>query len=244
MSPQSLKFFGTKVDIVSQAQLRKELQQFYDRPVTRVSVELIASIVVVIVFALFALRPTLLTMTELRAEIQQKKTLQEDLRQKIAALSTAQSEWTVNEQKINQLQRAFFENPSLEQVMLYLEYLSRQEGVSIQSIVPPDSIAIALEFEPVEILNANLSRHQAHITLEGEYESIMSFLQRIEQMQPLFTVDRVAIQVNEDSDSPWTMAGRVTLGLYVYQKGGVITAEEAAAAGMKAAPNPAVEDKL
>lgn len=209
-----------KMDIVTQTQIRRDIQQFYEKPIAQVSVELISSILIVIVFAVFALRPTLLTMSELLAEIDEKRQLNDDLQQKVAALSTAQSEWSVRQQEVEKLQQAFFINPSLEDVMLYMEFLSRQEDVYVESVVPPKSIPLQLQPKEVDLLDTQLTRHQVALQIEGSYDQVLNFLRRLEQLQPIYTVDSVSLQVNKP-ESPWQLNGTIALGLYSYDDAAV-----------------------
>ena len=71
-------------------QLTNTLVEFYNQPIAKVSLELFLSIVAVIFFAIFAIRPTLLTMSDLIKELQEKEVLNEKLSQKTAALSSVQ----------------------------------------------------------------------------------------------------------------------------------------------------------
>ncbi len=71
------------------SQLTTTLLQFYDKPIAKVSLELFFTVAAVIVFALFAIRPTLSTMGKLIKELEDKQALNQKLAQKVAALSTS-----------------------------------------------------------------------------------------------------------------------------------------------------------
>jgi Tfp pilus assembly protein PilO len=76
-----------------QEQLQQALLDFYKNPVAMVSLELIFSILAVVFFAVFAVKPTLQTMSLLVKEIEDKRALDEQLAQKIASLNTAQAQY-------------------------------------------------------------------------------------------------------------------------------------------------------
>ena len=76
-----------------QLQLNDILNKFYENPVARVSIELFLSIFTVIFFAVFAIRPTLLTIADLIKEIEDKEDLIVQLDRKIASLSSAETEY-------------------------------------------------------------------------------------------------------------------------------------------------------
>jgi hypothetical protein len=53
--------------------LIRNLNAFYQKPVAKVSLELFLSVGTIIFFAMFAIRPTLLTMSDLVKEIEDKR---------------------------------------------------------------------------------------------------------------------------------------------------------------------------
>jgi hypothetical protein len=71
---------------LDRTQLMSALNDFYHKPVAMVSLELFLSIGAVVFFAIFAVRPTLLTMADLIKEIEDKRALDQQLQQKIASL--------------------------------------------------------------------------------------------------------------------------------------------------------------
>ena len=63
-------------------QLASLLEQFYHNPVAKVSLELFLTIGLVVFLALFAIKPTLLTMSDLVKEIEDKRELETQLSKK------------------------------------------------------------------------------------------------------------------------------------------------------------------
>lgn len=222
-------------NFVSSQNIQASLQAFYDKPVLRVTFELILSIFVVAVFALFALRPTLITMSELLKEIEEKQQFNKELQQKMASLSTAQNEWTAFQDEIEKLQLAFFHDPSLEDVLLYLEYLARQESVVVTGMTAPE-IAVratdadfntnAVGTDPL-FLAANgsattdftpekLTPYETSFQVLGTFEGIMEFLQKVESRQPLMSIEALQIAVNEN-ETNLPMSASFRLRVYVLQ---------------------------
>ncbi len=76
-----------------QKQLKTTLLKFYKQPVGKVSTELFLSIFTIIFFAVFAIKPTLTTMSDLVKEIEDKQKLNKQMQQKVTALATAQTEY-------------------------------------------------------------------------------------------------------------------------------------------------------
>ena len=65
--------------IINRQQLTTTLLSFYHRPVAQVSLELFLSVATVVFFAVFAIRPTLVTMSNLIKELEDKRQLDQQL---------------------------------------------------------------------------------------------------------------------------------------------------------------------
>lgn len=205
-------------DFISAPTIRKDIEQFYNKPVTRVSFELIVSILTVILFALFALRPTLLTMSDLLREIQEKQQLDEQLGEKISSLATAQSEYSTYQTQIQALDQAILQNSSLEEVAYYLESLLLDSGMTVQRLafgqIPVRTAPLADNpGQPV------LTKYQVQIVLDGDLARFQSLLERVESIKPLFSVDGWSVSPAEGLDRP-PIEAAVNLGVYIYTSPG------------------------
>jgi len=201
-------------DFISAPTIRKDIEQFYNKPVTRVSFELIVSILTVILFALFALRPTLLTMSDLLREIEEKRQLDEQLGEKISSLATAQSEFTTYQVQVQALDQAILQNSSLEEVAYYLESLLLDSGMTVQRLafgkIPVRTSPLPdIPGQPV------LTKYQVQIVLDGDLAQFRTFLQRVETIKPLFSVDGWSVSPSDGVDRPPVEAA-VNLGVYIY----------------------------
>jgi len=201
-------------DFISAPTIRKDIEQFYNKPITRVSFEVIISIVTVILFALFALRPTLLTMSDLLREIEEKRELDEKLGQKISSLATAQSEYSTYRAQIQALDQAILRESSLEEVAYYLESVLLESGLTVQRLsfgqIPVQTSAVAENpSQPV------LTKYQVQIVLDGDLPAFRAFLERIEKVKPLFSVNGWSVSPAEGIDRP-PIEAAVNLGVYIY----------------------------
>ena len=93
-----------KAEIASDEKTKREittaLNHFYANPVAKASLELFLTIGLVLFLGAFAIRPTIVTMSDLIKEIETKTQLDEALTKKIAALQTAQNQYINIEEKI------------------------------------------------------------------------------------------------------------------------------------------------
>lgn len=209
---------------VSGQVIRENLQRFYEKPVTRVSLELLLSLTTVMFFALFALRPTLNTMSRLVREIEEKRTVDQELSKKIAALSTAQNEYLTFQSRLAVLDTAVHQKLSLENALIYLEYLAAESGVNLSGLqirefpVALPSTQPERERTPLEQLQRReIGIHSAQITFEGNIDSIKRFFQNIESIRPLLAVQGFSISVREARNEAPVVTSNATLLLYGYQ---------------------------
>lgn len=202
-------------NFISAPSVRKDLEQFYARPLTRVSFELIVSIITVVLFALFALRPTLLTMSDLLREIQEKQQLDQDLGEKISALATAQSEYSTYQPQIQALDQAILQQSSLEEVAYYLESLLSESGLGVQRVAF-GQLPVETKTTDDPSRNPVLTQYQVQVVVEGDLVSLQNFLQRVEQVKPLFSVQGWTLSPTEAEDRP-PLEAAINLGVYIYQ---------------------------
>lgn len=216
---------ATQRNIVSAQALRENLQQFYEKPVTRVSLELLMSLLTVIFFALFALRPTLNTMTQLVREIEEKRVVDQQLSSKIAALSTAQNEYFTYSSRFPVLESAVFQELSLENALIYLEYLADLADTSLSSLqirdfpvaLPPVDGESGASRGSTALARQEIGIHAIQMTFVSDLGGIRRFFQAAESIRPLLAVQGYSITVREERNAPPVITVNATLYMYGYQ---------------------------
>lgn len=176
-------------------QLSQALSNFYQKPVARVSIELFLSIGAVLFFAVFAIRPTLLTMSDLIKEIDDKRQLDKQMAQKIAALSSAQAEYIKNQERFAVLDEAIPTNPDLVGLFKILEKLASEQTIVITAM----SVAEIPKPLPQDTLFTKLERKNLNfnISITGDYTSIRSFVGELTKAQRTIVVEKVTFSVSD-----------------------------------------------
>ncbi len=176
-------------------QLSQSLSDFYQKPVARVSVELFLSIGAVLFFAVFAIRPTLLTMSDLIKEIEDKRQLDKQMAQKIAALSSAQSEYLKLQERVGVLDEAVPTGPNLIGLFKIIEKLASDNQLVITAMsvndVPKDIVGEPT-FDQLERKNLEFT-----VGITGDYASVRSFVNQVTQLRRTILVDRVTFSVSD-----------------------------------------------
>lgn len=210
--------------------LRQELEKFYEKPVAKVSLELILTLVTVIFFALFALRPTLGTMTELTREIEDKRKVNDELTKKLAALATAQGEYVEYSDRFEILDEAIHDRPTLETALFYLEYLVRRENISLAGLqietfpvgrLVSDTAAAPTSTQAIPTTGTATSEigvYAIQASFEGDYENILAFFRAVEEVRPLFSVEAFNFSVTTNRDRDTVLKASATIYMYGYQE--------------------------
>ncbi len=177
-------------------ELTKTLLQFYDKPVAKVSLELVFSILTVIFFALFAIRPTLLTMSDLIKEIEDKRALDLKLKQKAASLSSVQGEYAALQDRLIVLDQAIPPTPRFEEALAIIEKVASEQKIAISSIqakeVPKEDDGGVSFSQKVRV------SRPVSVTVVGDYPSIRQFTQALRETQRTMTVDSIVFTLAEE----------------------------------------------
>jgi Tfp pilus assembly protein PilO len=193
--------------------LTNALLHFYEQPVAKVSLELFLTIGLVLFLALFAIRPTLLTMSDLIKEIDDKKELNEKLGRKIAALGSAQSEYLTLESRLGVLDEALPSKPDLVRNLKLIEKIASDNRVLITSIsigeIPPESD------DTVPFANLKRQNMTMSVAVVGDYPSIRTFVEKLQESRRAIIVDTVNFTLDEGRNSR-RLRATITINLPYY----------------------------
>ncbi len=194
-------------------QLTQTLLQFYERPVAKVSSEVLFSIFAVIFFAIFAIRPTILTMSDLIKEIDDKTALEQQLTQKIAALSTVQTQYLNEQNRLVVLDKALPSTPDFEGALLLIEKVASDHNLAIvtveaKEIPQPDPATI--DFSQKTRLSKPIL-----VTVTGTYPDIAQFVDGIRNLQREIVVESVSFSLS-DAQGKKRLTSTVVLSLQYF----------------------------
>jgi len=201
-----------------QQQLSTVLWDFYQNPVARVSLELILSVLAVVFFAIFAIRPTLVTMSDLIKEIEDKRQLDEQMDLKIASLSTAEEQYNKYEDKFYLLDQSIPKQFDLVESLKKIEKIAGEDQlvinrISVSNIIDPISdsqSALYLGQYQRDFLLVNLD-------VTGSYLVIRQFVEKLIELRQLMIVDQVTFSKKTESGE-LTAVIRVNLPYYSLDK--------------------------
>lgn len=177
-------------------QITATLNNFYQKPVARVSLELFLSVAAVIFFAVFAIRPTLVTMSDLVKEIEDKRALDQQMTQKIAALSSAQVSYLDIQDRLFLLDQALPTSPDVIGTMKLIEKIASDRNILIDTLSVsqiPREVEADVPFSELSRLTFPVS-----LSVTGDYNQIRSFVEGLIENRRSFIVDTVIFSTSEE----------------------------------------------
>ncbi|MCA9370056.1 MAG: type 4a pilus biogenesis protein PilO [Pseudomonadales bacterium] len=177
-----------------QTAIAKATREFYQKPMATVSIELILTICFVLGLSVFAIQPTLTTMSELAEEIEQKKELDEDLSNKLNALTSVQETYKQVEPSLYLLEQAIPTKPNTVQDVKVIEKLASNHNLIITSLAVPEIPVVA--DSTLSVLQLSKQATPFSLTVRGEYSSIRSFIEELQNYRRVFTVESVSFGIN------------------------------------------------
>jgi Tfp pilus assembly protein PilO len=194
-------------------QIQSTLVKFYQQPIAKVSLELFLSIGAVLFFAIFAIRPTLLTMSDLIKEIEDKRELSQQLDQKIAALSSAQTEYSQVQNRLQVLDQAIPSAPQFEQALKIIERVASDNQLVISRMQVreiPQEPAEDIPFEDKERVSLPIS-----VTVVGDYPSIRQFVEDIINTRRAMVIDSIVFSVSDQREQQ-KLSATITINLQYF----------------------------
>ncbi len=195
------------------SQITTTLLQFYEKPVAKVSSELLFSIFAVIFFAVFAIRPTILTMSDLIKEINDKQALEDQLTQKIAALSTVQTQYLNEQERLKVLDAALPSTPDLQGALLLIEKTASENNIAILEMEAkevPQQDPTTIDFSK----KARLSKPLL-INITGTYPDIAQFVEGIRNLRREMVIESVSFTL-ADAQGKKQLSAKVTVSLQYF----------------------------
>lgn len=171
------------------------LEKFYNNPIAKVSLELFLSVGTILFFALFAIRPTLLTMSDLIKEIDDKKELEKKLEQKVASLATAQTIYLNIEDRLGVVDESIPSQPNLIKTFKIVEKIASDQGISIDrmglsEIPKEESPIVPFEMQERKVLSFN-------IVVIGDYPSLREFVETLRNSRRSFIINSVTFAIED-----------------------------------------------
>ncbi len=155
----------------------------YTKKQARVYTGIILSILTIAFFGFFAIRPTFVTISGLLKETKDKEELVKQMDQKIADLSQAQTNYNQIKNQLYLVDESLPLDPDMPLLIKQLEALARLNSVFFET-VHYSEVNLQGESEKEEVQEVDFT-----ITLYGDYQSLKSFLNSLDLLRRVISVE-------------------------------------------------------
>jgi hypothetical protein len=184
--------------------------QYRKRADIRAYLEILLSLITVIIFAIFALRPTLITIAELIREIDAKKATVAKMDAKIQHLATAQALFDQQRNNILLLNSAVPERPAPDSFSRQIEGLSNFYETTVSSISLGEASILGKvadkdknKKENVTPLPENAEGYEfsvGAVTIVDQYASLYNLLTDFEKLRRPAKIDNINFTISKEED--------------------------------------------
>lgn len=164
-----------------------DIGRLYKIKKVRVYTEIVFSLLAVSFFLFFAIKPTLLTITELIKTIQDQEVVVNQLQNKINALGAAQSEYNLISNDLYLVDEALPKNSQVSTLVKQIEVLALQSGVFLGS----------MKFDPVALKEAGAGLKEVNFSLAatGDYQNLKSFLHLVNSLRRVINIETFSFKI-------------------------------------------------
>lgn len=178
------------------------LQSLSREPVAQTSFVLIASLLTISFFGIFAIKPTFATIATLLKEIKNKKELNQKLQAKITALNKAENTYAQITPKLKIINNALPKHPEFTRLEQEIEYLIYKNNLLLAS-GDFSGFTVVGEKEPEkkkeeEDIDGTLKRLSFNLVIAGEYNDLKNFLKDLENLDRIILVETTSFLKNTD----------------------------------------------
>lgn len=192
------------------------LRVYNTKPNLKIYLELVLSLLTIAIFAIFAIKPTILTIIDLNKEIKNKQNTITKLHQKVKNLQTANNLMQVESENLKFVDEAIpdFVDPKtfIQKVENIANlYSIKLTGLSISEVMILGNDQKKKDQKDV-VLPENANEEKFILTVGGTYPNLLLFVESIENFKQPIKVDSFSIKsssIGEENLLILTMSGRL-----------------------------------
>lgn len=166
---------------------------------------IILTLATITFFALFAIKPTVTTITGLVKEINNKKVVDQKLQTKINSLRQAQANYSLISDKLVLINQVLPQEPNLIDLVYQIEVLAQKNDVTIKSVAFGPSYLLGKE-ESKKKVSQNPAINFS-LGLSGDFENISRFTASLDNLRrSIGTVDFTVRSVEESETGTFSLS--------------------------------------
>lgn len=171
----------------------KDLLPYFKKEKNQRYFTIILTLSASIFFILFAINPTLSTISKLRKELEDSKFVEQKLSQKINNLSSLSTGYQSIQKDIALIHDAIPLQPEAPLLVAQIQSIAQDSGVSVTE----------LKVLPINLNNQGATVSSAfgfQLTVESNYEGLQTFTSNLTNMQRVVSIDGISITKTEEGE--------------------------------------------
>lgn len=191
---------------------------YNSKPSLKIYFELILSLTTIVVFALFAIRPTILTILEINNEIKTKESTITKLEKKISDLQKATNILQNESANLSLINQAVPSESEIDKYISQIEFLASNTGVQITSISSTDLLIKGKQEDSKKVndlspLPDNPNEMKLSMSVTGSYPNLLNFMTSVENLRRPIQFDNFILNSTKSTSDEkiltLTITGRV-----------------------------------
>lgn len=153
----------------------------------------VLTFIVIIVLAVGAVKPSLETIVRLRAEIEQKRTIQEQLETKLNTLNQLEIQYSEFEDTVKDLVLIYPANGDFSLFLANIEFLAEDGGFELVSIGFDPTTRSRRQSENLDALDPL----EVQLSVYGKSTNLVSFMKRLESTPMYAEIENLSFSIDE-----------------------------------------------
>ncbi len=180
---------------------------YRSRPTVKAYLEIMLPLIAIIIFFLFAIQPTVLTILELNKEIKYREDSLAKMQQKINDLDKAGQVLFTYSEAIEKINRAIPNTPDPASILNQITILASLNSLTVTSLSTPEEIVIKgiaqekISKKEESAFPESIKNLPVTITVSGKYENINLFLSGMENMRRVIKFESLSINSSRSEEN-------------------------------------------
>lgn len=158
---------------------------------------IILSLSASIILGIFAVSPTISTIANLQRQLEDDKFVEQKLQEKINNLSTLQQKYSLLQKDLPFVFSAVPKASEIPSLLAQIQGLSKESNIGLDSF-QTFKVLVAKD----SIINKKYSAFDFGIKIHGDYQSLLTFMDKLSSFQRIITINSVAITKTTENNNP------------------------------------------
>lgn len=186
----------------------RQLWKFYEKPSVKVSLALLLTVFTILIFAVFAIRPTLTTIAELVREIDDQKIVLEKMEEKAAALASAQQAFIRERESIVLLNEAIPAELEVQSLIEFIEATATSHKLPLSNLSLREVVYEKLVYDEDTLVEIPFT-----ISTEADYEVLHAFLTDLLRLPRYIVLDSMSFSEPRNNGNEDQVGSELSLQL-------------------------------